>query len=138
MNTGLEDDGTSLLQSKEGLQPRDDRQADVRGRNFPGVIPPDVHCVILFLPLTDRPRSSSDVNQSSPGRLWEDSRMIAIGLRKLFSSVQLGPSTLQHRVVMASLARSRSVQPGGVPGDLIKCFSTLAENSEEDLWQRRE
>jgi len=55
--------------------------------------------------------------------------MIAIGLRKPFSSVQLGPSTLQHRVVMASPARSRSVQPGGVPGDLTKCFSTSAENS---------
>jgi len=27
-----------------------------------------------------------------------------------------------------SLARSRSVQPGGVPRDLIRCFSTLAEN----------
>jgi len=55
--------------------------------------------------------------------------MNASSLRKLFSSVQMGPSTLQHRVVMASPARSRSVQPGGVPGDLIKCFSTLAENS---------
>jgi N-ethylmaleimide reductase len=55
--------------------------------------------------------------------------MNASGPRKLFSSVQLGPSTLQHRVVMASLARSRSVQPGDVPGDLIKSFSTMAENS---------
>lgn len=54
--------------------------------------------------------------------------MNASGLRKLFSSVQLGPSTLQHRVVTASLARPRSVQPGDVPGDLIECFLTLAEN----------
>jgi hypothetical protein len=41
--------------------------------------------------------------------------MNARGLRKLFSSVRLGPSTLQHRVVMASLARSRSAQPGDAP-----------------------
>jgi N-ethylmaleimide reductase len=45
--------------------------------------------------------------------------MNATGVRKLFSPVQLGPFTLQHRVVMAPLTRSRSVQPGDVPGDLM-------------------
>ena len=39
--------------------------------------------------------------------------------RKLFSPVQIGPITLQHRVVMAPLTRSRSVQPGDIPGDLM-------------------
>ena len=39
--------------------------------------------------------------------------------RKLFSPVQIGPFTLQHRVVMAPLTRSRSVQPGDIPGDLM-------------------
>src|SRR5271154_1313133 len=39
--------------------------------------------------------------------------------RKLFSPVQIGPITLQHRVVMAPLTRSRSEQPGDIPGDLM-------------------
>src|SRR5271168_5189398 len=38
--------------------------------------------------------------------------------RKLFSPVQIGPTTLQHRVVMAPLTRSRSEQPGDIPGKL--------------------
>ena len=33
---------------------------------------------------------------------------------KLFSPVQIGPITLQHRVVMAPLTRSRSEQPGDI------------------------
>ena len=37
----------------------------------------------------------------------------------LFSPVQLGALPLKHRIVMAPLTRSRSVQPGGVPGDLM-------------------
>src|SRR5271156_4862190 len=37
----------------------------------------------------------------------------------LFSSVTIGPISLKHRVVMAPLTRSRAVQPGGVPGDLM-------------------
>ena len=37
----------------------------------------------------------------------------------LFSPVTIGPASLKHRVVMAPLTRSRSVQPGGVPGDLM-------------------
>src|SRR5271169_4321957 len=38
---------------------------------------------------------------------------------KLFSPVTIGPLTLGHRVVMAPLTRSRSDQPGDVPGDLM-------------------
>jgi N-ethylmaleimide reductase len=38
---------------------------------------------------------------------------------ELFTSVEFGPSRLKHRVVMAPLTRSRSVQPGGIPGDLM-------------------
>src|SRR6266851_2292765 len=45
--------------------------------------------------------------------------MATIRERKLFSPVQIGPITLQHRVVMAPLTRSRSEQPGDIPGDLM-------------------
>jgi N-ethylmaleimide reductase len=45
--------------------------------------------------------------------------MTASQERKLFTPVQIGPITLNHRVVMAPLTRSRSVQPGGIPGDLM-------------------
>ncbi len=38
---------------------------------------------------------------------------------KLFSPVQVGPMTLQHRVVMAPLTRSRAEQPGDIPGNLM-------------------
>ena len=37
----------------------------------------------------------------------------------LFSPVTIGPASLKHRVVMAPLTRSRSVQLGDVPGDLM-------------------
>jgi N-ethylmaleimide reductase len=37
----------------------------------------------------------------------------------LFSPVQIGPLHLKHRVVMAPLTRSRSAQPGDIPGDLM-------------------
>ena len=37
----------------------------------------------------------------------------------LFTPTQIGPITLQHRIVMAPLTRSRAEQPGGVPGDLM-------------------
>ncbi len=39
---------------------------------------------------------------------------------KLFTPVQIGAVSLGHRVVMAPLTRSRSVQPGDVPGDLMR------------------
>jgi len=38
---------------------------------------------------------------------------------KLFTPVQLGSLNLKHRVVMAPLTRSRSGQPGGIPGDMM-------------------
>ncbi|WP_213804321.1 alkene reductase [Granulicella sp. dw_53] len=39
--------------------------------------------------------------------------------QKLFTPVQLGAIALKHRVVMAPLTRSRSEQPGDIPGDLM-------------------
>ena len=39
--------------------------------------------------------------------------------QRLFTPVQGGPFTLTHRVVMAPLTRSRSEQPGDIPGDLM-------------------
>jgi N-ethylmaleimide reductase len=39
--------------------------------------------------------------------------------RKLFTPVQIGAIALKHRVVMAPLTRSRSVQPGDIPGGLM-------------------
>jgi N-ethylmaleimide reductase len=38
---------------------------------------------------------------------------------KLFTPVNLGPMLLKHRVVMAPLTRSRSIQPDSVPGELM-------------------
>jgi hypothetical protein len=38
---------------------------------------------------------------------------------KLFTPVKLGSLNLKHRVVMARLTRSRSEQPGGIPGDMM-------------------
>ena len=37
----------------------------------------------------------------------------------LFTPLQLGPMHLKHRVVMAPLTRSRSIQPNSIPGDLM-------------------
>jgi N-ethylmaleimide reductase len=42
----------------------------------------------------------------------------------LFSSIDVGPMVLSHRVVMAPLTRSRSKQPGDVPGDLMREYYT--------------
>ena len=38
---------------------------------------------------------------------------------KLFSPINVGAMSLKHRVVMAPLTRSRSEQPGDVPGKLM-------------------
>jgi N-ethylmaleimide reductase len=43
---------------------------------------------------------------------------------KLFTPVQVGPVTLLHRVVMAPLTRSRSEQPGDIPGNLMLEYYT--------------
>jgi N-ethylmaleimide reductase len=44
--------------------------------------------------------------------------------QKLFTPVQLGAIRLKHRVVMAPLTRSRSEQPGDIPGDLMVKYYT--------------
>src|ERR1700687_1148900 len=43
---------------------------------------------------------------------------------KLFTPVQVGSMQMGHRVVMAPLPRSRSVQPGSIPGDLMLEYYT--------------
>lgn len=48
-----------------------------------------------------------------------DAKMTTTKYRKLFTPVRLGALTLQHRVVMAPLTRSRSIQPNSIPGDLM-------------------
>ncbi len=49
--------------------------------------------------------------------------------RKLFSPVQIGPTKLGHRVVMAPLTRSRSEQPGDIPGKLM--FEYYSQRASE-------
>ena len=46
--------------------------------------------------------------------------MAAPAKKQILSPVQIGPVTLQHRVVMAPLTRSRAHQPDEVPGDLMR------------------
>jgi N-ethylmaleimide reductase len=43
---------------------------------------------------------------------------------KLFTPIQVGPMELKHRIVMSPLTRSRSVQPGDIPGDLMREYYT--------------
>ena len=43
---------------------------------------------------------------------------------KLFTPTQVGPYKLSHRVVMAPLTRSRTIQQGGIPGDLMLEYYT--------------
>ena len=50
--------------------------------------------------------------------------MPTLSTRKLFSPVQVGSITLGHRVVMAPLTRSRSEQPGDIPGNLMLEYYT--------------
>ena len=40
--------------------------------------------------------------------------------KALFTQVMLGRVRLKHRVIMAPLTRSRSIQPDSVPGDLMR------------------
>ena len=48
---------------------------------------------------------------------------------KLFTPVHLGSLNLKHRVVMAPLTRSRSEQPGGIPGDvMVQYYSDRASD----------
>jgi N-ethylmaleimide reductase len=50
--------------------------------------------------------------------------MAATQTLKLFTPLELGPMKLKHRVVMAPLTRSRSVQPNSIPGDLMLEYYT--------------
>jgi len=43
---------------------------------------------------------------------------------KLFTPVKIGAIELKHRVVMAPLTRSRSIQPGDIPNDLMLEYYT--------------
>src|ERR1700689_462945 len=45
--------------------------------------------------------------------------MKALTTNQLFTPIQVGLMELKHRVVMGPLTRSRSVQPGNIPGDLM-------------------
>jgi N-ethylmaleimide reductase len=45
--------------------------------------------------------------------------MKTLSASKLFTPVRVGFMELEHRAVMAPLTRSRSVQPGSIPGDLM-------------------
>jgi len=45
--------------------------------------------------------------------------MKTLTTNKLFTPIQVGSVELKHRVVMAPLTRSRSIQPGSIPGDLM-------------------
>jgi N-ethylmaleimide reductase len=48
---------------------------------------------------------------------------------KLFTPVQVGSLNLKHRVVMAPLTRSRSEQPGGIPGEkMVQYYSDRASD----------
>jgi N-ethylmaleimide reductase len=49
----------------------------------------------------------------------EPKSMKMLTAKKLFTPIEVGPMKLKHRVVMAPLTRSRSVQPGSIPGDLM-------------------
>jgi N-ethylmaleimide reductase len=54
-----------------------------------------------------------------PLQLQKNQNMNIITAEKLFSPVKLGSVELGHRVVMAPLTRSRSIQPNSIPGDLM-------------------
>src|ERR1700676_2618875 len=56
--------------------------------------------------------------------LGERKSMKTQSANKLFTSVRIGSMELEHRVVMAPLTRSRSVQPGAIPGDLMLEYYT--------------
>src|SRR5258708_13112994 len=55
---------------------------------------------------------------------------------KLFTSVRIGSMELEHRVVMAPLTRSRSVQPGAIPGDLmLEYYTQRASEGGMIMWE---
>ncbi len=50
--------------------------------------------------------------------------MTTLSANKLFTPIEVGRMELNHRVVMAPLTRSRAVQPGSIPGDLMLEYYT--------------
>ena len=57
--------------------------------------------------------------------------MKTLTTNKLFTPIQVGLMELKHRVVMSPLTRSRSVQPGSIPGDLmLEYYSQRASDGE--------
>ncbi len=56
--------------------------------------------------------------------LGEPRSMKTLNSNNLFTPVQVGSMQLEHRVVMAPLTRSRSVQPRAIPGDLMLEYYT--------------
>src|SRR3984893_9684486 len=51
--------------------------------------------------------------------MHESRSMETLRTNKLLTPIQVGSMQLKHRVVMAPLTRSRSLQPGSIPGDLM-------------------
>src|SRR6266436_4927950 len=56
--------------------------------------------------------------------MHESRSMETLRTNKLFTPIQVGSMQLKHRVVMAPLTRSRSLQPGSIPGDLMLEYYT--------------
>src|SRR6202521_2746266 len=51
--------------------------------------------------------------------MHESRSMETLRTNKLFTPIQVGSMELKHRLVLAPLTRSRSLQPGSIPGDLM-------------------
>jgi N-ethylmaleimide reductase len=69
-------------------------------------------------------RSTPGPRAVAPDALSNQSLKQEISMNKLLSPVTIGPVSLKHRVVMAPLTRSRAVQPGDLPGDLMLQYYT--------------
>jgi N-ethylmaleimide reductase len=65
-------------------------------------------------------KSNTQVIKKIVSSLIKEIFMAISSNHKLFSSVEIGPITLGHRVVMAPLTRSRSDQPGDIPSKLMQ------------------
>jgi len=58
------------------------------------------------------------------GALSETSQEVGTRDAVLFRPLQVGRIFLKHRVIMAPLTRSRSIQPDSIPGDLMARYYT--------------
>src|SRR5271155_1531108 len=79
-----------------------------------------------FSPRTPRAGLQARAFPLTVGRNYEkgDVEGVTTRTQNLFTPVQVGPFTLNHRVVMAPLTRSRSIQPGDIPSDLMLEYYT--------------